>query len=66
MKLLSPQELAFLNNPDRFSGGYQKVLRCRIKKKARAMQMTLQIIQYSWKAMRPKRRRQTWPITMLN
>lgn len=45
MHIFSPQELAFLRNPDKFSKDYQKVLRYRIRKKVREVQKALWVIE---------------------
>lgn len=66
MEIFSAQELAFLRYPDKFSRNYQKVLRCRIRKKARAMWTALLIIEYSPKAMQSNGSFEELPLALLN
>lgn len=66
MRIFSNQELAFLRNPGNFSRDYQRVLRCRIRKKARAMLNALRIIEARHEIIYPNGSAAEVPRPMLN
>lgn len=66
MEIFSVQELAFLRNPYKFNKIYQKVLRCRIRKKVRAVQRATWIIETYYETIYPKGRAEELPLAMLN
>ena len=55
MQIFSRREWEFLCDPDKFSDGHQRVLRNRLRKKARAMEWALMFMESCPKAMLPAR-----------
>ncbi len=66
MRIFSARELAFLRDPDRFNERYQTVLRYRIRKKVRAVQEALWVIELHYRSIYPKGRAEELPLTRLN
>jgi hypothetical protein len=66
VEIFSYQELAFLRDPDSFKKTYQKVLRCRIRKKVKAVQEAQRIIETYHDIIYPKGGALELSLSMLN